>query len=65
MILNQYRAVLVNTWLYWVSRGRCWLVLGGTGSLHRAVLGFILESLIVGRFVDFCWEICSFLLEDL
>ena len=25
------------------------------------VLGFILESLIVVRFVVFCWEICSFI----
>ena len=32
MVLGQYRAVLVGTWWYWVSRGRYWSVLGGTGS---------------------------------
>ena len=43
-------AVLVGTWWYWVIKGQYW-----------AVLGFILESLIVGRFVVFRWEICSFI----
>ena len=38
-------AVLVGTWWYWVIKGQYW-----------AVLGFILESLIVVRFVDFCWN---------
>ena len=42
-------AVLVGTWWYCVIKGQYW-----------AVLGFILESLIVGRFVVFRWEICSF-----
>ena len=32
---------------------------------YWAVGGFIFESLIVGRFVVLCWEICSFLLGDL
>ena len=39
------------------------MVPGGSGSLkgqYWTVPGFILESLIVGRFVVFCWEICSF-----
>ena len=48
--LGQYRAVMVGTWWYWVIEGQYW-----------AVLGFILESLIVGRFVVFCWEICRFI----
>ena len=54
VILGQYGAVLVDTWWFWVIIGQYW-----------AVLDFILESLIVGRFVVFCWEICSFLLGDL
>ena len=49
VVLGQYRAVMVGTWWYWVIKGQHW-----------AVLGFILESLIVGRFVVFCWEICIF-----
>ena len=37
------------------------MVLGGAGQ-YWAVLGLILESIIVRRFVlaFFCWEICSF-----
>ena len=31
--LGQYLAVLINTWLYLVSMGRHWLLLGGTGSV--------------------------------
>ena len=50
VVLGQYMAVLVGTWWYWVIKGQYW-----------AVLGFILESLIVGRFVVFRWEICSFI----
>ena len=33
MVLGQYVALLVGTWLYWVSLGRYWLVLGDTGSV--------------------------------
>ena len=54
MVLGQYMAVLVGTGWYWVIKGQYW-----------AVLGFILESLIVGRFVVFRREIFSFLLGDL
>ena len=32
MVLGQYRAVLFDTWWYWVSKRRYWLVLGGNGS---------------------------------
>ena len=42
MELGQYRAVLVDTLWYWVSIGRYWLVLGGTGSVEdgtRSVQG--------------------------
>ena len=31
MVLGHYKAALVGTWWYWVSKGRFWLVLGGTG----------------------------------
>ena len=40
VILDQYRAVLVGTWWYWVitgccvSTGRYWLVLDRTGSVE-------------------------------
>ena len=50
VVLGQYRAVIVGTWWYWVIKGQYWVV-----------KGFILESLIVVRFVVFCWEICSFI----
>ena len=33
VVLDQYRAVLVGTWWYWVSRRRCWLIFGGAGSV--------------------------------
>ena len=45
VILGQYRALLVGTWWYWVSRRRCWLIFGGAGSVcggigwYRVVLG--------------------------
>ena len=33
MALGQYRAVMIDTEWYWVSKGRYWLVVGGTGSV--------------------------------
>ena len=33
VVLDQQRAVMVDTQWYWVSIGRYWLVLGGTGSV--------------------------------
>ena len=33
MILGQYGALLAVTWWYFISMGRYWLVLGGTGSV--------------------------------
>ena len=54
MVLGQYMAVLVGTWWYWVIKGQYW-----------AVLGFILESLIVGRFVVFVGRFVVLLLVDL
>ena len=38
MALDQYGALLVVTWWYWVSRGRYWLILGETG-WYMVVLG--------------------------
>ena len=35
VVLDQYGVVMVDTWWYWVSVGRCLLVLGGTGSVWR------------------------------
>ena len=32
MVLGQYRAIMVGTWWYWVSRRRYWLIHDGTGS---------------------------------
>ena len=37
MVLGQYKAVLVGTWWYWVSIGRYWLVLDGTGSVEGGI----------------------------
>ena len=31
---NQYRLVLVDTWWYWVSMKRHWLIYDGTGSVR-------------------------------
>ena len=33
MVPDQYRAVLVGTWRYWVSRSQYWLIHDGTGSV--------------------------------
>ena len=33
MVLGQWKAVMVGTWWYWVSRRWYWLVLGGTRSV--------------------------------
>ena len=38
VVLGQYRGVLVDTWWYWVSIGRYWLTLGGTGSVCQKVV---------------------------
>ena len=33
MVLGQYRAVLVNTWWYWVTMEWYWLIYEGIGSV--------------------------------
>ena len=64
MVLAQYGAVMVDTWWYWVSRGRYWLVLGGTGSVEggtrsvygsngRKYLGVRLKRSEIGQFSGF------------
>ena len=35
---KQYRLVLVDTWWYWVSMKRYWLIYDGTGSVEGAWL---------------------------
>ena len=32
VVLGQYGTELVDTWWYWDSIGRYWLILGGTGT---------------------------------
>ena len=34
VVLGQYRLVLVDTWWYWVSMKRYWLIFDGTGSVE-------------------------------
>ena len=33
-VTGSVRALLVDTWWYWVTMGRYWLVFGGTGSVE-------------------------------
>ena len=33
-VLGQYRAVLVGTWLYWVSMEQNWLIYDGSWSVE-------------------------------
>ena len=33
VVLGQYRVALVDTWWYWVSIGRYWLIYDGTRSV--------------------------------
>ena len=34
MVLGQYRSVLVDTWWYWVSVEKYWLIYYGAGSVE-------------------------------
>ena len=34
MVLGQYRALLVDTWLHWVGVESYWLIYDGTGSVE-------------------------------
>ena len=54
MVLGQYRAVLVGTWWFWVSKGCYWLIYDGTGSVYvgkgRKYLGVRLKKSKTGQF---------------
>ena len=64
MALDQYMAILFGTWWYWVSIGRYWSVLGGTGSVQAVPSWYLV---VLGQYkavlVGFCWY--RLLLEDL
>ena len=38
---GQYRAVLVGTWCYWVSRRRYWLIHDGTGPVCGNIFWYL------------------------
>ena len=38
---QQYRLVLVDTWLYWVSKEWYWLIYGGTRSVEGGSGGYL------------------------
>ena len=38
-VLGQYRAVLVSTCWYWVSRSPYWSIVGGAGSVWTVLIG--------------------------
>ena len=38
VVMGQYMAVLVGTWCNWVSRGRYWVLHGGTESVNRQII---------------------------
>ena len=40
--LGQYRAVLIDTEWYWVSKGRYWLVVGGIGSVKGSTCWYLM-----------------------
>ena len=33
VVLGLFRLIMVGTWWYWVSIGRCWLIHDGIGSV--------------------------------
>ena len=50
---KQYRLVLVDTWWYWVSMKRYWLIYDGTGSVEGGTGGYLVvlgqwEAVLVG-----------------
>ena len=60
VILGQYRAVLVGTWWFWVSRGGYWLINDGAGSVqggtgwYLVVLGqyrvVLVDMMVLGQY---------------
>ena len=53
---QEYRLVLVDTWLYWVSIERYWLIYDGTGSVEGGTGGYVM---VLGQYwallVGTCW----------
>ena len=50
---KQYRLALVNTWWYWVSMKRYWLIYDGTGSVEGGTGWYLVvlgqwEAVLVG-----------------
>ena len=50
---KQYRLVLVDTWWYWVSMKRYWLIYDGTGSVEGGTGWYLVvlgqwEAVLVG-----------------
>ena len=45
---QEYRLVLVDTWLYWVSIERYWLIYDGTGSVEGGTGGYMM---VLGQYV--------------
>ena len=43
MVLGQKEAVVVSIRWYWVSMGRYWFVLGGTGTVWSGTGGYMME----------------------
>ena len=41
VVLDQYGAELVDTWWYWVSRRRYWLIHDGTGSVWGDIYWYL------------------------
>ena len=39
---NQYRPILYCIWWHWVSKGRYWLVVGGTGSVKGSTCWYLM-----------------------
>ena len=54
---KQYRLVLVDTWWYWVSMKRYWLIYDGTGSVEGGT-GWYLVALGQNRAVMVANVIC-------
>ena len=49
MVFGQYGALLVGAWWNWVSIGRQWLVLGGSGSVW-GVTGWYM--VVLGQYIS-------------
>ena len=48
---QEYRLVLVDTWLYWVSIERYWLIYDGTGSVEGGTGGYVMVLVSIGHYL--------------